>query len=275
MRLMLPHWTIKTYLLSTCFLLYHQSVMEIDYHKPIQNRQGWSSPFHNCLFVGRCLCLHLSRSLIPMVYLLLSANRYSFCTLTDTSSFFFLNSNFLSLLGYFKRYLFIWLHQVIWNLVPWPGIKPRFPCIGSTKSCCQTTREVPQHKFLTAHNSGMTAVILLSPYSFIGLLSWNLCSSSSLLPCHPLPMLQYFVIELNLALAPTKVRFPKSASYCSHIPMEAQIFQLFLFRKEGTVLQCFSSVPPILSTTFLSREGMGSWSRLQVSGLGDLTEHLK
>ena len=144
MRLMLPRWTIKTYFLSTCFLLYHQSVMEIDYHKPIQNRQGLSSPFHNCLFVGRYLCLHLSWSLIPMMYLLLSTSRYSFCTLTDTSSFFFfLNSNFLSLLGYFKRYLFIWLHQVIWDLVPWLGIEFRFPCIGSTESCHQTTREVP------------------------------------------------------------------------------------------------------------------------------------
>ena len=128
MGLMLPLWTIKTYLLSTCFLLY-QPVSDGNRLPQAHSKQRLSSPFHNCLFAGRCLCLPLSWSLIPMMCLLPSTSRYSFCTLTNTS-LFFLNSNFLSLLGYFKK-IFIWLHHVIWDLVPWPGFEPRFPCLGA------------------------------------------------------------------------------------------------------------------------------------------------
>ena len=53
-----------------------------------------------------------------------------------------------------KNYLFIWLQQVLvvarrifscslWDLVPWPGIEPQAPCIGSSEFSHWATRKIP------------------------------------------------------------------------------------------------------------------------------------
>ena len=54
---------------------------------------------------------------------------------------------FKYLLTLFQIYLFMWLLQVlvaaIWDLVPWPAIKPSPPALGVQSLSHWTTREVP------------------------------------------------------------------------------------------------------------------------------------
>lgn len=76
----------KTCLLSTCFppippISDGNTLMQVH-----SKQTGVIIPFHNCLFAGRCLCLHLCWGLMPMMCFLLGTSRWSFCILRDTSS---------------------------------------------------------------------------------------------------------------------------------------------------------------------------------------------
>ena len=69
-------------------------------------------------------------------------------------------------------YLFIWLHQVLvaacgiiscsmWDLVPWPGIEPRPPALGTWSLSHWTTREVPVVFLMPAILTGVLICISL------------------------------------------------------------------------------------------------------------------
>ena len=71
---------------------------------------------------------------------------------------------------YIYVYVFIWLHQVfiaecgifscsMWDLVPWPGIKPRPPALGVQIFSHWTIREVPRSVTLKKN-----ANLRLSPF---------------------------------------------------------------------------------------------------------------
>ena len=83
---------------------------------------------------------------------------------------------------FFNIYLFIWLHRVLvaargiflaacriflaacmWDLVPWPGIKPGPPALGARSLNHWTTREVPG-----PHRLFFFLIIYLFIYLFIG-----------------------------------------------------------------------------------------------------------
>ena len=81
--------------------------------------------------------------------------------------------------------LFIWLHQALivtcgifscsmrtlscglWDLIPWPGIQPRFPALGTQSLSHWTTKEVPFSNSLTDNFHSKSQITMYSIIIYI------------------------------------------------------------------------------------------------------------